>query len=94
VIGTAAYVSSVNQVYKKFNWFVPINVEQVHQEIGTRSLGKYLADFFKARFERSLDKIGVAMVAPLLLAAVRFIQLAPVDRASPQDNYRRFPDPA
>src|SRR5271156_6365634 len=36
----------------------------------------------------------IAIVAPLLLAAVRFIQLAPVDRASPRDNYRRFPDPA
>jgi hypothetical protein len=36
----------------------------------------------------------IAIAAPLLLAAVRFIQLAPVDRASPQDNYRRFPEPA
>src|ERR1700733_11826556 len=34
----------------------------------------------------------IAIVAPLLLAAVRFIELAPVDRASPRDNYRRFPD--
>jgi hypothetical protein len=61
VIGTAAYVSAVNQVYERFDWFVPINVEQVHQEIGTRSLGNYLTSFFKARFERSLDKIGVAI---------------------------------
>jgi hypothetical protein len=36
----------------------------------------------------------IAIVAPLL-AAVGFIQLAPVDRASPpRDNYRRFPDQA
>ena len=35
----------------------------------------------------------IAIVAPLL-AAVGFIQLAPVDLASPRDNYWRFPDPA
>src|SRR5271155_2081719 len=29
----------------------------------------------------------IAMVAPLLLAAVRFIQLAPVARASPRDKF-------
>ena len=61
VIGTAAYVSAVNEFYKTFDWFVPINVDQVHHDIGRRSLGKHLKVLFDERFERSLDKIGVAI---------------------------------
>lgn len=61
VIGTVDYVSAVNEFYRTFDWFVPINVDQVHSEIGNRSLGKYLKDLFAERFERSLDKIGVAI---------------------------------
>jgi hypothetical protein len=61
VIGTAAYVSALNDFYKTFGWFVPISVDQVHQEIAGRSLGKYLQDCFEERFDRRLDKIGVAI---------------------------------
>jgi hypothetical protein len=61
VVGIAAYVSAVNDLCQTFDWFVPIKIDQVHREIGTSSLGRYLSDFFKARFERSLDKIGVAV---------------------------------
>src|ERR1700759_3016059 len=35
----------------------------------------------------------IAIAGPLLLAAVRFLQLAPVDRSFPWDECRRFPDP-
>lgn len=61
VIGTEAYVSAVNELYEKFNWFVPINVDQVRQEIAKRSLGRYLKVFFEERFQRGFDKIGVAI---------------------------------
>ena len=47
--------------YNTFGWFVPISVDQVHQEIAGRSLGRYLQDCFEERFERRLDKIGVAI---------------------------------
>ena len=61
VVGTSAYVSAVNEVYRRFDWFAPINVDQVRHEIGGRSIGKYLKDYFKERFDQSLDKISVAV---------------------------------
>src|ERR1700743_1778745 len=42
---------------------------------------------------RPMATATIAMVAPLL-AAVRFIQLAPVDRASPRDDFSALSRPS
>jgi hypothetical protein len=53
------YIDAVNDSYRQFEWFVPIDVRKVREEIGRKSLGLFLATLFDEQYERHFDKIGV-----------------------------------
>ena len=61
VIGIESYIADVNTDYQGFEWFRPLNLETVREEIGNWSLCRYLQKVFEEQFGRSFDKVAVAI---------------------------------
>jgi AAA ATPase domain len=61
VIGIAAYVGAVNDLYAEFDWFAPIDPDRVQEELVGKSLGKYFQVLFDERFQHGFDKIAVSI---------------------------------
>jgi hypothetical protein len=61
LLGIDPYISSVNEAYSGFEWFSPIEPDEVRQEVGQASLGAYLQEAFKKRFGRDFSKTLTAV---------------------------------
>ena len=68
VLGTAVYVAAVNDLYRRFHWFAPIDDGRVQEELAGRSLGRYFQALFEERFQHRFDKIAVAISIAQMLA--------------------------
>lgn len=61
VVGVEDYVRSVNAFYEQFAWFKPLDAAVVRAELGTRTLGSYLEEYFEREFQQSFNKVSVAI---------------------------------
>jgi hypothetical protein len=60
VLGMDFYLDAVNDWYRRFEWFRPMDMQKTRKELGHMSLGSFLVKAFEDRFEgRGFDKIGV-----------------------------------
>lgn len=79
LIATDDYLAAVNDAYSGFEWFTPFEPEAVRHAIGQSSLGAYLENTFRARFQRSFSKTFVAVA---LVARAEPFQAGALDRFS------------
>jgi predicted ATP-dependent endonuclease of OLD family len=62
VFGIEEYLKWVNTFYKDFEWYQNLESASVKEQLGEKSLGKYLESVFNDRFGHSFSKISIAVL--------------------------------
>jgi predicted ATP-dependent endonuclease of OLD family len=62
VFGTEEYLKYVNEFYAAFDWYELLNCADVKRELGEKSLGAYLENLFKERFDQNFSKVSIAVL--------------------------------
>lgn len=70
IIGVDAYVEAVNDAYSEFAWFSPLEPGRIREDIGQLSLGTYVENAFKARFDHDFSKTFLAVTLAASTAAL------------------------